>query len=149
MIKGEQIYLQPYSREDCHEFYTRYISDSQMTNDEFIYDNNKIDSFYSIKTSEENRLMFGIFHKKEIVGEIQLKYINFKDGYGTLSIILRDDSVKGKGYGTEAEKLLIEYAFKDLNLNKILADTTIRNERSKHILIKLGFEFLKDENDMS
>lgn len=149
MIKGNLVTLKLYSREDCHELYKNYISDAQMTNHEYRYDFRKTDSFYSIKTAEANRAVYGIYRNHEIIGEIQLKNINFKESHGVLSIILRDDSVKGKGYGTEAERLLIDYAFNHLKLNKIFADTTSGNKRSQYILLKLGFKHLKDENEMS
>lgn len=68
---------------------------------------------------------------------------------GTLSIHLIDDSVKGKGFGTEAERLLIKYAIEDLGLHTIYADAIHRNNRSKHILEKLGFKHIYDDEDLA
>ncbi len=147
-IVGKLVTLKPYTREDCHSFYKGYIADRQMTYDVFSYDQQKIDDYYSLKTSEKNRIIFGIYREDSIIGEIQLKYINFSAAYATISIILKDDTVKGKGYGTEAEKIILKYAFEKLDLNRIYADTTARNVRSKHILKKLGFEHIKDKNEM-
>lgn len=44
-----------------------------------------------------------------------------------------------KGYCTEAGKKLIEVGFKELELNKIFADTIEGNDSSKRVLEKLGF----------
>ncbi len=147
-IIGKLITLKPFTREECHNFYKGYIADRQMTDDAFVYDLKKIDDYYSRKTSQKNRIIFSIFREKNVIGEIQLKYINTKNAHATMSIILKDDSVKNKGYGTEAEKLIVKYAFEKLNLKKIYADTTTRNARSIHILKKIGFEHIKDENKM-
>ncbi len=147
-IVGKLVTLKPYTREDCHSFYKGYIADRQMTYEVFTYDQKKIDDYYSLKTSEKNRIIFSIYREDSIIGEIQLKYINTAKAHATFSIILKDDTVKGKGYGTEAEKLILKYAFEKLNLVKIYADTTTRNVRSIHILKKLGFEHIKDENEM-
>ncbi len=148
IIKGDLVLLKPYTREACHEFYKTYVADAQMTYDQFSYDQKRVDDYYSLKTAEDNRKIFGIYRKQTIIGEIQLKYIDFSAAHATLSIILSDDAVKGKGYGTEAEKLIIKYGFDKLHLSTIYADATTRNLRSIHILEKLGFKHLKDENGM-
>ncbi|MCH4886264.1 GNAT family N-acetyltransferase [Acidaminobacter sp. JC074] len=149
MIKGKLVTLVPYTNELCHDFYRGYVPDSQMTYDEYSYDQGIVDDYFELKTSESNRRIFAILVNDKVIGEIQLKYIDYSKKHATLSIHLKDDSVKGKGYGTEAENLIINYAFNALNLDKILADATFRNERSKHILRKLGFRHIKDENEMS
>ncbi len=148
IIEGNLVILKPYTREACHEFYKAYVADVQMTYDTFTYDQKKIDDYYSLKTAEKNRQIFGIYREQTIIGEIQLKYIDFINAHATLSIVLRDDSVKGKGYGTEAERLILKYGINKLNLKTIYADATARNLRSIYILKKLGFKHLKDENEM-
>ncbi|MHA1946383.1 MAG: GNAT family N-acetyltransferase [Candidatus Hodarchaeales archaeon] len=44
-----------------------------------------------------------------------------------------------KGLMTEALKIFIRYGFEVMNLNRIEATTNINNERSKKVLIRLGF----------
>lgn len=75
-----------------------------------------------------------------IVGEIQIKPIDKEKLCGTLSIHLINDESKGKGYGTEAQQLLVDHAINTLGLKIIYADAVHRNHRSKHILQKIGFE---------
>ncbi len=148
ILKGEWITLQRMTREECHDLYSKYEEDPQMTEEEFVYDKNKVDTYFDVKTNESNRLVFSIKNNDEIIGEIQLKRINNTQKEATLSILIANDSYKNKGYGTEAEKLIIDYAFDVLNLNRILADTTKRNNRSKYVLKKLGFKFLYTDNCM-
>jgi [ribosomal protein S5]-alanine N-acetyltransferase len=50
---------------------------------------------------------------------------------------------EGKGYATQASKAVYEYAQKILGYKKIVATTTLDNERSIHVLEKLGFSFEK------
>ena len=68
---------------------------------------------------------------------------------GTLSVCLVNDAFKSKGYGTEAEKLIIDYAINTLGLKTIYADAVHRNHRSKHILEKLGFKHLYDDEALA
>jgi len=133
MLKGKLISLETYTLEKCHEFYKSYIADSMLTDSDYIYDEFKVDKYYLTKISDERRCMFSIELDNKTIGEIQLKNIDTINKVGTLSIVLLSDCVKNRGYGTEAEKLIINYGFKCLGLKKILADTTKRNNRSKHV----------------
>ena len=57
---------------------------------------------------------------------------------------MQNDSVKGKGYGTQAEKLAIKYAFEKLGMLAVNADAVLKNTRSQHVLEKVGFRFVKE-----
>lgn len=148
-LKGEKIVLKSYTLERCHEFYKNYISDPAMTYNIYIYNKEKVDNYYQNKVLDEKRRFFAICYNNKVIGEIQLKRIDLDNLCGTLSIHLVDDSVKGKGFGTEAERLIIEYAIRKLGICTIYADAVHRNLRSKHILEKLGFEHLYDDNILS
>ena len=60
---------------------------------------------------------------------------------------MQNDTVKGKGYGTEAEKLAVRYAFDKLGMSAVNADTVVKNTRSQHILEKIGFRLVKEEGN--
>jgi ribosomal-protein-alanine N-acetyltransferase len=49
-------------------------------------------------------------------------------------------SERGKGYGTEAVKLLIDYLFLSKDIMRIQAQTDPRNVGSKRVLEKVGFK---------
>ena len=59
---------------------------------------------------------------------------------------LQNDTVIGKGYGTRAEQLAIRYAFDELGKVAVNADTIEKNTRSRHVLEKVGFRLVKQEN---
>jgi RimJ/RimL family protein N-acetyltransferase len=149
IIKGEKIVLMPYTIEQCHEFFSDYVADPVMTFDTYIYDIEKVDKYYQNKVLDVGRRFFAICHNGKTIGEIQIKRIDNEKQCGTLSIHLINDSFKGKGFGTEAERLLIEYATNTLGLKTIYADAVHRNHRSKHILEKLGFEYLYSDADLA
>jgi RimJ/RimL family protein N-acetyltransferase len=50
---------------------------------------------------------------------------------------------QGHGYGTEAIKAIIDYAFNVLDIDYIIARTFIDNPKSEHILKKLGFVYIE------
>lgn len=47
----------------------------------------------------------------------------------------------GKGYATETSRAIIDYGFNQLNLTALYAITHPDNEKSIHVLNKLGFQF--------
>ena len=81
------------------------------------------------------------------VGELQLKQIDREKRECTLSVHMQNDGVKGRGYGTQAERLALRYAFDVLDMAAVNADTVVKNTRSQHILEKLGFQHVGDEGD--
>lgn len=50
-----------------------------------------------------------------------------------------DDAAWGHGYGTEAARELLRWAFDTLDLNRVQAETDTRNAASARVLEKLGF----------
>lgn len=63
-----------------------------------------------------------------------------------MSIHLQNDAVKGKGYGTQAERLAVQYAFNELGMKTIHADAILKNTRSQHVLEKVGFQLLGEDD---
>jgi RimJ/RimL family protein N-acetyltransferase len=56
-----------------------------------------------------------------------------------ISCVLTSDE-RGKGYGTEATKLLVDYLFLSRNLIRIQAHTDARNMISQKVLQNVGFK---------
>lgn len=52
----------------------------------------------------------------------------------------------GKGFATESSNAILDYGFKNLNVDTIFAITDPKNAHSKNVLIKLGFH-LKETFD--
>ena len=147
-MKRTDTNLMEYTRDRCHEIFRSYIPDPMMTYDPYEYDNKKTDRYFDTKVQETNRLYFAIVVDGNTVGEIQLKRIDFEQGHGTLSIVIVNDKYKNKGYGSEAIRQLIEIAKERLGIKTIYADAIHRNIRSQHVLEKIGFEYLKSDDDL-
>ena len=75
----------------------------------------------------------------QIIGDIYLKHIDTVKNSCEMGIHLANDTYKGKGYGTQAERFILHYAFHQLHMDVVYADTRTENERSRHTLEKAGF----------
>lgn len=85
------------------------------------------------------RVYLAIMLGNDPIGEIVLKNIDIERKCCTLGIHMQNDSVKNKGYGTQAEILALRYAFDELNLDTVFADAIHKNKRSQRVLKKVGF----------
>lgn len=95
---------------------------------------------------DSSRIMFVITPSSKPIGELQLKQIDYDKKECTLSIHMQNDNFKGKGYGTKAEQLAIKYAFEELGMNTVNADTVKKNTRSQYVIEKVGFKFIKEDD---
>ena len=146
----ESIHLSIMTRELCHEFFKGFENDPDIFMDmslfsEYKYDRVAVDRYYDSK-QEPSRVLLAIMKNNTVIGELQLKNIDFGRKECTLSIHMQNDNVKGHGYGTYAEKLALRYAFEDMGMIAVNADAVTKNSRSCHVLEKNGFMLIKEEN---
>jgi diamine N-acetyltransferase len=72
------------------------------------------------------------------IGTIGLRNIDFRYGEGTLGIIVNAADVN-RGYGTDAIKALVRYAFENLGLRKVYLDVADGNDRAMRCYDRVGF----------
>lgn len=138
--------LQPMTRELCHAFYKGFQNDPAIGHYyEYVYTPEVADRYFDTN-SVPDRKLFAILVDGEIVGECKLKNIDFEKRECSMGIHLRDDSVKGKGYGTQAERLILKYAFEKLGMAAVNADAVHKNTRSQHVLEKVGFCYVREDD---
>ena len=145
----QTIQLKIMTRELCHELYRHWTNDASIYMDmhlfqPYVYDEAAVNRYFDTKGKDDSRRLFAIMLGDKPIGELQLKQIDRDKKECTLSIHLQNDSVKGKGYGTQAERLAVKFAFDELGMTAVNADTVIKNRRSQHVLEKVGFRFVME-----
>ena len=138
-MNEKNVRLAATTNELWHEFWRNYAADPMMSDTEHHYDYDICEKIYWDKMADATRKYFTIVHDGKVVGYIYLKHINWDEKSSEFGIALVDDSVKGKGYGTKAINLIVEYAFDTLGLETMVASSVLRNTRSQHVLEKVGF----------
>ncbi len=145
--------LQPMTRERMHELYRGFSLDPDIFMDmslyeqkkNYVYNPEKVDALFDMREDEEGSRAFAVMLGDKVIGEVGLRHFDPEKKECELSIHLQNDSVKNLGYGTQAEKLAIRYAFDVLGAESIFAESLVKNTRSQHILEKLGFEYIGEE----
>jgi RimJ/RimL family protein N-acetyltransferase len=85
---------------------------------------------FAIRTLDNDRL----------VGEIDLSGINWASGEAIVGIGIGDRNDWGKGYGTDAMRLILRFAFEELNLHRVFLNTFEYNPRAIRSYEKCGFK---------
>lgn len=137
------------TRELCHELYKGWENDPAIYMDmdlftQYKYDENAVNRYFESRQNP-SRVLFAIMRGDRPIGELQLKRIDWKKKECTLSIHMQNDTVKGHGYGTCAEQLALQYAIDTMGMVTINADAIIKNTRSQHVLEKVGFQYVNEE----
>lgn len=92
--------------------------------------NNPNNYFFALRTKEEN----------EFIGYIEIDRINWNNRFGWLGLGIGNSTYRGKGYGTEGLSLIIDFAFRELNLHRLQLETISYNEGAIRLYEKLGFK---------
>jgi len=90
----------------------------------------------------EQAIQFMIVDKesKKAVGHLALVRPDWVSRMMTFYIVLLDKNTWGKGLGTEATRLIVDYGFDMLNLNRIQLHVNAENEAAKAVYKKIGFK---------
>ena len=141
-----EVTLRPMTREMCHRFYKDFQNDPAIGHYYvYVYSLETADRYFD-DNSVPDRKLFAIMVDAQIVGECKLKNIDFEKRECSMGIHLQNDSVKGKGYGTQAERLILRYAFEVLGMDTVKADAALKNTRSQHVLEKVGFRYTHEDD---
>jgi RimJ/RimL family protein N-acetyltransferase len=73
------------------------------------------------------------------IGTIGIHRLDYENRIAVTGAAIGEKDCWGKGYGTEAKMLLLDFAFNTLNLRKIYSHVLVNNPRSKRYSEKCGY----------
>lgn len=75
------------------------------------------------------------------VGSVFLRDIDPENKKGEYGIFIGEDDCRGKGIGSAAAKLILDYAFDELKLNRVFLRVFENNKRAIRSYEKVGFKY--------
>lgn len=81
----------------------------------------------------------GIWFENKMAGQIEYNYLDWKNRKTEIGFWL-GESFQGKGLVTKSCRVLIDYAFNELKLNRVEMRCAVENAKSRKIPVKLGFK---------
>ncbi len=91
------------------------------------------------KGAEGEKLAIAVEVKasRALAGDLMFKYLSHADQIGEIGYAIKTD-FQGQGIATQAAKMLIDYVFSELPVNKVVAYCDPRNTASFTLMEKLG-----------
>ena len=144
-LQGKRIYLGTIEKEHCKTLWEEFEYD-------FVNKTEELNIGHSIEKAEEwfeqikkeqgnTHVRLGIFlNNGKIIGDIALQDINYKNRSCSIGMGLSKLEYRNKGYGKEAVKILLDYGFSNMGLERITANTLEINISAQKLLEKTGFK---------
>jgi ribosomal-protein-alanine N-acetyltransferase len=144
-IVGEKIYLRGLEKKDLADNLFNWSNDSEVTY--YMYTGLKpsnldmLEKEYDQLVHSDKDVVMAIVDKKTDahIGNAGLYSINWLYRSAEFRIIIGEKKFWGKGYGTEATKLVIDYGFDKLNLNKLWLGVNADNAAAVKSYRNAGF----------
>ena len=145
IVAGDRVYLSHFERADA-PLMARWLSDLEVTTHL-----GAIGQVFGVEDEEEwiDRVRrdrynptFSIIVREgtQIIGSLGLKGVDPKRGTAELGITIGEKSAWGKGYGSEAARLLVDFGFTLLGLHSIYLKHWDFNGRAHRSYLKAGFK---------
>ncbi|MCL2187209.1 MAG: GNAT family N-acetyltransferase [Defluviitaleaceae bacterium] len=144
-LQGDQIYLAALERGDCAKIYEDNEYDFANPVEPFLFGGSleNANAWYEeiqqlLRDNVNIRL--GIFlNDGTVIGDVALQGINDKHRSCSVGIGISQEKYRSKGYGTEALRLILNYGFNHIGLERITAETLEINLPAQKALEKAGF----------
>jgi diamine N-acetyltransferase len=143
-LVGERIILRPFSKRDLSHI-QRWSTDVELrklTGEVAPISQAESEKFYRELRKDENRIWFVIVLKKRkrVIGEAGLLRM-FRPWRSTdMTIIIGERDAWGKGYGKEAGRLLLNFAFQHLGFHRVSIGVVGFNKNALRFWESLGFK---------
>jgi len=143
-LAGENLYLSPMNPDDAEQ-YTVWLNDPEVS--VWLAQHTKVISLYgerkfleSLSTEGYNFAIVG--NDDKLIGNCSLFDVCFRTQRATCGIFIGDAGNRGKGYGAEALRLLLDYGFRSLNLHSVMLTLFEDNAQALECYKKVGFQMM-------
>ncbi|MDY3007082.1 GNAT family protein, partial [Anaerococcus porci] len=142
-LVGNKIILKLIEKEDMKKR-AEWINDIEIQatlNYDFPTSISKTQAWFQKAQMDSSRREFSIFNKEtnEYIGFCGLFDIDYKARKAEHHCVIGNKAYHSKGYGIDAYKVIVNYGFKELGLNRIYAFQRTNNIAAHKLVEKLGW----------
>lgn len=152
ILEGQEIFLRPMTPADTDNIIkwrnTDFVRRNFIYQKPFTVQGHEEWTKTMIDTGKAVQFIICLKDTDKPVGSVYLRDINREHQKAEYGVFIGEADALGKGYGTEAARLLTAYAFQDMGLHKVMLRVLAGNEQAKRSYEKAGFvqeAYLKDE----
>lgn len=140
--KEFNVYLRPITEDDTNNIIqwrnSEHVRKYFIYQEEFTREGHLEWIETKIKTGNVIQFMIVLRKTNKTIGSVYLRDVNRIQRKAEYGIFIGEDE-KGKGYGTQAARLMIKYAFEDMHLHKLYLRVFADNVRAISSYKKAGF----------
>ncbi len=150
LFEGEQIRLGPIDYEKDPEIESKWTHDAEFMR---LYDivparplsvamvKKQYEKLEKQVEEDKNLYYFAIRARGDdrLIGKAAIQWIEWANGNGYLRLGIGAAEDRHKGYGSQAMRMLLRFAFAELNLHRVTANVPEYNEAAIALLQKMGF----------
>lgn len=92
------------------------------------------------KDNATKRVIYGIQTNKSFAGIISLNNIDYINRSAFFGVFVADKKKNNKGIASESSKIILDFAFNSIGLNRVELEVLISNKNAIHLYEKLGFK---------
>ena len=142
-IQGERVFLRELIESDATERYASWLNDRQVnayleTHEATV---ESLRAYIREKRANGDCLFLGVFLKDGSlhIGNVKLEPIDRQKKEATFGLLIGDKYFWGGGYGTEATRLIVGYAFDSLGLDRVTLGVRGDHKAAIRVYEKVGF----------
>ena len=142
---GELVYLRPLERSDVPRL-VEMLNDREVTRTLVLFRPLSPlgeERFLERLEERQSDVVLGIVERETdlLVGSTGLEAVDSRSRHAEFGIVIGDKTRWGRGYGTEATRLIVDFGFDTLNLHRIELEVYADNPAGRHVYEKVGFQF--------
>lgn len=142
---GDRVYLKAYDPEKDAEFMARWNQNSEYqqlldSGPSRLWTPKQIKEWMEKHLDEFYGFMIYTIEDDRCIGLVDLSGINWVAGTCWVGIGIGEKEFWGKGYGTEAMRLILNFGFGQLNLRRVSLNVFEYNKRAYQSYVKCGFQ---------
>ena len=94
----------------------------------------------AIPSDKQKTFVIESLEEPRYIGAISFNVIDWQSRHASIGIVIGDKSLWGKGYGTDAMRIMMRLAFDKMNLHRLYLDVHDYNSRAIASYEKCGFK---------
>ena len=144
LLESERVYLRPFEQADVDTYFPGLFNSEarRLTGTQNSFTRAQVERYVENAAQDDSRLMLLIALQEtdQVIGDIALMDMHSKNRSAHIRIAIDNTQHQGKGYGSEALLLMLDYGFGICNLHRIELEVYAFNERAIRTYEKLGFQ---------
>jgi RimJ/RimL family protein N-acetyltransferase len=147
-IVGKLVALGPFVRDDL-ALYHRWINDFEVTR--YYLDTprpqtleERVAWYERMSASDPDNIDFLIYELATMrpIGRVGLEDISYQHRHASFGLLIGEKECWGRGYGTEATRLTLDYGFRLLGLHNIMLSVSSANTAAIRAYTRAGFHVI-------